>query len=168
MRLVISTAGQETCVDPDTLTRATQETHSSRASPVQVNDADEVPHEIREALSARLTTGARELHRLKIGLAELVLRVAEPGASGQLEVARRFVEAGATEAELADARQDCWAHIGSLACYCTPTDSLASQAILCCLEADESQHTPASLSEQAVRVLRCGAPAERVLLALAT
>jgi hypothetical protein len=133
---------------------------------VQVNDTSEVPQELREALRAHLTTGARELHRLKIAFAELVLRAAEPDAFRQLEVARRFLESAATAAELADVRQDCWAHIGSLACYCTPTDSLASQAILCCLEADESQHTPASLSEQVVRVLRCGVPAELVLRAL--
>lgn len=126
----------------------------------------EVPQEIREALRARLTTDPRELHRLKIALAELVLRAAEPDASRQLEIARLYLESGATAAELADARQDCWTHIGSLACYCTPTDSLASQAILCCLEAEQSQHTPASLSEQAARVLRCGAPAELVLRAL--
>ena len=132
----------------------------------QVNDASEVPQEIREAMRARLTTGARELHRLKVALAELVLRVAEPAAFRQLEVARRFLESGATAAELADARQDCWTHIGSLACYCTPSDSLASQAILCCLEADESQHAPVSLSEQVLRVLRCGVPAEHVLRTL--
>jgi hypothetical protein len=133
-----------------------------------VNDPSEIPPEIREALRARLSTGAREVHRLKVALAELVLGVADPDAFGQLEVARRFLESGATAAELLDARQDRWAQIGSLACYCTPTDSLASQAILCCLEADESQHAPASLSEHAVRVLRCGVPAELVLHILHT
>lgn len=128
-----------------------------------VNDPSEVTPEIREALRAHLSTGALEIHRLKVALAELILRVADPDAFGQLGIARNFLESSATAAELADARQDRWAHIGSLACYCTPTDSLASQAILCCLEADESQHAPASLSEQAVRVLRCGVPAELVL-----
>lgn len=132
----------------------------------QVNDESEVPQEIREALQGRPTAAAREVHRLKIALAELVLRVAEPAAFRQLEVARRFLESTATAAALADARQDCWTHIGSLACYCTPTDSLASQAILACLEADESRHLPGSLSEQVVRVLRCGVPGELVLRVL--
>jgi hypothetical protein len=100
---------------------------------------------------------------LKVALAELILRMADPDAFRQLEVARLFLDSRATAAELADARQDRWAHVGSLACYCTPTDSLASQAILCCLEADESQHARTTLSEQAVRVLRCGVPAELVL-----
>jgi hypothetical protein len=131
-----------------------------------VNDAREVPQEIREALRARFSSSAREVQRLKVALAELVLRMADADAFRQLGVARHFLESGATAAELADARQDRWAHIGSLACYCTPTDSLVSQAILSCLEADESQHTPAGLEEQAVRVLRCGVPAELVLRAL--
>ncbi|HWA74437.1 MAG TPA: hypothetical protein VG937_18960 [Polyangiaceae bacterium] len=131
-----------------------------------MNDTSEVPQEIREALRTRFSSGPREVHRLKVALAELVLRIAGPGAFGQLGVARRFLEAGATVAELADARQDSWAHIGSLACYCTPTDSLASQAILCCLEADDSQHAPETLTEQAVRVLRCGVPTELVLRTL--
>jgi len=131
-----------------------------------VNDASEVPQEIREALRARFSTGAREVHRLKVALAELVLRIADSDAFRQLEVARQFLHSCATAAELADARQDRWAQIGSLACYCTPTDSLASQAILCCLEADESQHALASLSEQALRVLRCGVSAELVLRTL--
>lgn len=131
-----------------------------------VNDASEVPEEIHEALRVRLATGAREVHQLKIALAELALRAADPDAFRLLEVARRFLQSRATAAELAEARQDCWAQVGSLACYCTPTDSLASQAILCCLEADEAQHAPASLSEQALRVLRCGVPAELVLQTL--
>jgi hypothetical protein len=131
-----------------------------------VNDVSEVAEEIRAALHECSMSGAREVHRLKVALAELVLRIADPDACNQLGVARQFLESGVTAAELADARQDRWAQIGSLACYCTPTDSLASQAILCCLEADESQHGPASLSEQAVRVLRCGVSAELVLRTL--
>lgn len=131
-----------------------------------MNDDREVPQELGEALRARSASGAREVLRLKVALAELVLRLADADAFRQLDVARHFLESGATAAELADARQDRWAQIGSLACYCSPSDSLVSQAILCCLEADEAQHTAASLSEQAVRVLRCGVSAELLLRAL--
>ncbi|MGC4092822.1 MAG: hypothetical protein QM756_34045 [Polyangiaceae bacterium] len=109
---------------------------------------------------------ARALHAMKLALARLVLGQASPNAVNQLDLAQRFLEGNATLAELHDARQDAWTYIGSLACYCSVTDSASAQAVLACLEADASAHTLQSLSEQVERVLRCRVPeseVERVL-----
>jgi len=95
-------------------------------------------------------------HRCKLELARLVVRQAPASAANQLDLAERFLNGEASIAELAEARTDVWSYLGSLACYCSATDSASAQAILGCLETDPSAHTFASLLEQVERVARCG------------
>ncbi len=116
-----------------------------------------------EAEARRAAANAENLHRLKLELAKLVLSQASPSAVNQLHLVERFLEGQASAAELADARQDAWAYVGSLACYCSPTDSASAQAVLSCLETGPAAHTGDSLLEQVERVLLCGI-SERALL----
>jgi hypothetical protein len=106
------------------------------------------------------------LHRLKLALAKLVASTASPSAQNQLGLVERFLEGRALAAELSDAKQDAWAYIGSLACYCSRTDSASAQAVLSCLEADDAAHTFASLREQAARVAACGIESAALIPAL--
>ncbi|MFZ5892708.1 MAG: hypothetical protein ACOY0T_16735 [Myxococcota bacterium] len=115
-----------------------------------------LPSLVFAAAQRHSKTSPVEVHRLKIRLAKLVLGQATPSAVNQLELAERFVNGQSTREELADARQDAWTYIGSLACYCSVTDSASSQAVLSCLESDPAAHDFSSLLEQSERVLRCG------------
>jgi hypothetical protein len=107
-----------------------------------------------------------EIHRLQLALAHLVLDQAPPGAVGQLELARGFLEGRVSAMALHEARQDCWTYVGSLACGCSIADSASAHAIMTCLETDPSAHLPSALSEQVERSLRCGATEAAVLGAL--
>lgn len=125
-----------------------------------------LPAEIRDAAALFRGAPPELVHRAMLGLARLVLVEAPPQAASQLELAERFLRSEASAAELASAKADVWAYIGSLACYCTPSDSASSQAVLACLETDPSQHGEAALLEQAERVARCHIPAERICATL--
>jgi hypothetical protein len=109
----------------------------------------------------------RALHRSKIALARLVASEAPPQALQQLELAAEYVRGNASAEELARARQDSWAYIGSLACYCSVSDSASSQAILNCLESDDGAHTLTSLIEHSQLVVECGVSEDRIVEALA-
>ncbi len=96
-----------------------------------------------------------------------MLEQAPPGAAGQLALALAFIEGRAAAAELLDARQDCWTSVGSLACGCSVADSASAHAIMTCLETDAAAHSPATLAEQAERILRCGVAEARIVAVLA-
>jgi len=115
-----------------------------------------IPAELEALARTFAEVSPSTLHRLKLDLAKLVMLQAPPSAQNQLALAERFLEGGASAEALSDARQDAWAYIGSLACYCSATDSASAQAVLSCLESDAAAHTPQSLREQLERVLRCG------------
>lgn len=121
---------------------------------------------LSDALESVQTRGARQVHRLEIELAELVLPHAPPGAPAQLELGRALIEGRGSLSALREARQDCWAYAGSLACGCSTADSASAHAILACLEPDEAAHDAESLAEQVKRILRCGVVEERILAVL--
>src|SRR6478736_1174489 len=89
---------------------------------------------LSDALEALSGLDSARVHRLQVGLAELVLPQAPPGAAAQLELARAFIEGRAQPAALRDAQQDCWSYVGSLACGCSVSDSASAHAIMTCLE----------------------------------
>ena len=122
---------------------------------------------LSEALESVETLDARQVHGLEIELAELVLPHAPPGAPAQLELGRALIEGRGSVSELREARQDCWAYAGSLACGCSTADSASAHAILACLEPDERAHDAKSLVEQVTRVVRCGVAEARILAVLA-
>jgi len=119
--------------------------------------------EISAALSALSASPPPVVHRLQVGLAQLVLAQAPPGAALQLELARAFIEGRSGAAELLEARQDCWTHVGSLACGCSVADSASAHAIMCCLEPDAEAHSNGALGEQVERVTRCGGDEAAIL-----
>ncbi|HVY30966.1 MAG TPA: hypothetical protein VHB79_30615 [Polyangiaceae bacterium] len=108
------------------------------------------------ALEALSGLDSAQVHRLQVGLAELVLPQAPPGAAAQLELARAFIEGRAEPAALRDAQQDCWSYVGSLACGCSVSDSASAHAIMTCLETSPAAHEVSALREQVERVARCG------------
>jgi hypothetical protein len=118
----------------------------------------------QQALAQRGGASPQTLARLELALAELLIEHGPPGARAHLELAARFLEGGATAGELAEARQECWAYAGSLACGCSAADSATSAAFLAVLDA--SPHTLESLTEQVERALRSGVSEERVLAVL--
>jgi hypothetical protein len=120
------------------------------------DDATRLSPQLRAALGALGEASAQAVHRLQVGLAELVLEQGPPEAASQLALARAFIEGQAAASQLNDARQDCWTYVGSLACGCSVADSASAHCIMTCLETDEAAHAPAALSEQVERVLRCG------------
>src|SRR5258706_12605739 len=111
---------------------------------------------LRAALEPLSGLEAARVHRLQVGLAELVLPQAPPNAPAQLELALAFIEGPADPSRLRDARQDCWSYVGPAACGCSVSDSASAHAIMTCLETDRSAHGPRALAEQAERVARCG------------
>jgi hypothetical protein len=113
--------------------------------------------ELRAALERFAGATAAQVHRLQLGLAELLLAHAPPSASGQLGLALGFIEGRVPAEALHEARQDCWTYVGSLACGCSVADSASAHAIMTCLETDAAAHSPDGLSEQLERALRCGA-----------
>jgi hypothetical protein len=125
-----------------------------------------VSPEIEQRLGRFAALTPAGVHRLQVGLAELVLAQAPPAAAGQLALATRFIEGQVSPAELKDAQQDCWTYVGSLACGCTASDSASAHAIMSCLEPDPAAHTPAALLEQVQRILRCGVAEQRILSVL--
>jgi hypothetical protein len=125
-----------------------------------------LPPAVAAALEPLSGLQPAQVHRLQVGLAELVLSQAPPAALGQLELARAFIEGRADAAALRDARQDCWSYVGSLACGCSVSDSASAHAIMTCLETERSAHEPAALAEQVERILRCGVSEARVMTLL--
>lgn len=121
---------------------------------------------LRAALEALSGLGPARVHRLQVGLAELVLPQAPPGAVGQLELARAFIEGRAEPAALREAQQDCWTYVGSLACGCTVSDSASAHAIMTCLETSPSARDGAALREQVERVARCGVSEQQIIAVL--
>jgi hypothetical protein len=143
---------------------------SVRAGPVWCKSAWPMPGdlprfspEIQDALAAFGMARIEAVHRLQVGLARLVLEQAPPQAASQLALALAFIERRATAAELMEARQDCWAYVGSLACGCSVADSASAHAIMTCLEADDAAHASSALPEQLERILRCGVSEPRIL-----
>ncbi len=122
---------------------------------------------IPAALAARTDAPPAEVHRLQVGLARLVLAHAPLAAAAQLELAVAFIEGRAVAAELHEAKQECWAYVGSLACGCSVADSASAHAVLSCLEAAPGAHSAAALAEQVSKVLRCGASETSILRVLA-
>jgi hypothetical protein len=110
---------------------------------------------------------ARALQRAEIELARLLLEYGPPGALRYLELAERFLRGAADATELAEARQECWAYAGSLACGCSLADAETSAAFLAALDSSPASHTVRALAEQAERVLRAGVGEGRMLEALA-
>lgn len=125
-----------------------------------------LPEPIREAASLFVGAPPSRVHRAKIELSKLVLSDAPPQALNQLQLAERFLSGDASGAELASAKTDVWTYIGSLACYCTVSDSASAQAVLSCLEHEDSHHRADSLLEQAERVRRCRVDPERIAAVL--
>jgi hypothetical protein len=121
---------------------------------------------IQAAARRHAEAGPAAIQRLKLRLAALVAPQAPANAVNHLALAQRFVDGAASSGELLDARQDVWAYVGSLACYCSPTDSASAQAILACLESSPAAHASASLPEQVERVLCCGVSEAQVLSVL--
>lgn len=111
---------------------------------------------ISAALTRLAQASPRDVHRLQVGLAELVLGFAPPAAAQQLELASAVIEGRAQPAALFEARQDCWTYVGSLACGCSLSDSASAHALLVCLDTSADAHSVRALSEQVERVLRCG------------
>ena len=122
--------------------------------------------QILSALAARSHLEPTAIHRLQVGLADLVSEQASPSASQQLALATAFIEGRARREELSDAQQDCWTYVGSLACGCSLADSASAHAILICLEAAADSHAAPALREQVERVLRCGVDESAVLSVL--
>jgi hypothetical protein len=146
---------------------------SVRSVAANVKESRTVPADssvLSPALSASLAgfgaASPRAIHRLQVGLARLVLEQAPPAAPGQLALAVAFIEGRAAAADLLDARQDCWTHVGSLACGCSVADSASAHAIMTCLETDPAAHSPAALVEQAERILRCGVVEAQIVAVL--
>lgn len=125
-----------------------------------------LPQPVSEALSPFYGASPRAVHRAKVELAKLVLAEAPPQAVRQLELAERFLSGEANDAELATEKTEVWTYIGSLACYCTVSDSASAQAVLSCLESEDRHHTIESLFEQIERVSRCRVDAARMMAAL--
>lgn len=111
---------------------------------------------IQRALARLAHAPSEQVHRLQVGLARLVLDQAPPSAPQQLALALAFIEGHAQRAQLHDAKQDLWTYVGSLACGCSIADSASAHAVLSCLETDEASHSSAALTEQVIKVLRCG------------
>jgi hypothetical protein len=130
------------------------------------DDAARLSPELQAALAALGAVSWRTVHLLQVGLAELVLEQAPAIAASQLALARAFIEGQLAAWELNEARQDCWTYVGSLACGCSAADSASAHCILTCLETDDAAHTPAVLSEQVARVLRCGVAEAHVVRVL--
>lgn len=126
------------------------------------------PVAIVEALSLHVASGSRVVHQLEIELSRLLLEHAPPGAEQQLELAAAFLQGTASVRALKSAQQDCWTHVGSLACGCSVADSASGAAFLACLESDSSAHTPAALAEQVTRALRAGIAESAILAVLAS
>jgi hypothetical protein len=127
---------------------------------------NQVSPEIRRALEGFAALGPASVHVLQVGLAKLALEQAPPAAASQLALAVEFIEGRVGPAELKDAKQDCWTHVGSLACGCSIADSASAHAIMTCLETDPAAHTPAALLEQVERISRCGVAEARILSVL--
>jgi hypothetical protein len=121
---------------------------------------------IQRALARLETARPAQVHRLQVGLARLVTDQAPASAPQQLDLAVAFIEARAAKADLADAKQDLWTYVGSLACGCSIADSASAHAIMSCLETDEASHSFAALGEQVVKVLRCGVSETSILSVL--
>jgi hypothetical protein len=118
---------------------------------------------LRAALGRFSAATAAQVHRLQLGLAELLLAHAPPAASAQLALALGFIEGRVPAQALHEARQDCWTYVGSLACGCSVADSASAHAVMICLETDDAAHSPDGLSEQLERALRCGATEAELL-----
>jgi hypothetical protein len=134
-----------------------------RKWPLMSSDLPLLSPQLKTELGRFSSATVEEIHRLQLGLAQLVLDQAPAGAVGQLQLARGFLEGRVSAAALHEARQDCWTYVGSLACGCSIADSASAHAIMTCLETDDSAHLPGSLSEQVERSLRCGATEAAVL-----
>jgi hypothetical protein len=122
--------------------------------------------ELATALARFAGASARQVHRLQLGLAELLLDHAPPSASAQLQLASAFIEGQVPASALHEARQDCWTYVGSLACGCSIADSVSAHAIMTCLETEDTAHSVAGLAEQLERALRCGATESELLQVL--
>jgi hypothetical protein len=129
-------------------------------------DAPAFSPDLSEALEALSGLDSARVHRLQVGLAELVLPQAPPGAAAQLELARAFIEGRVEPAALRDAQQDCWSYVGSLACGCSVSDSASAHAIMTCLETSPTAHEVAALREQVERIVRCGVPELKIITVL--
>jgi hypothetical protein len=125
-----------------------------------------IPRALSQALQSLERLDPRQIQRVEIELAELIIPHAPPGAPAQLELARALIEGRGSVSALREARQECWAYAGSLACGCSTADSASSQAMLACLDPDPAAHHVQSLIEQTERILRCGVAEERVLAVL--
>jgi len=122
--------------------------------------------ELGAALARFSGANAAQVHRLQLGLAELLLAHAPPSAAAQLELAAGFIEGRIPAEALHEARQDCWTYVGSLACGCSVADSASAHAIMTCLETGDAAHSPSGLAEQLERALRCGATEPELLRVL--
>jgi hypothetical protein len=130
-----------------------------------VPQGDQAPTEadVQAALTRFASANARAIHRAQVALAELVTDLGPPGSVQHLELASRFVNGESVQGDLAEAKQECWVYVGSLACGCSVTDSLSAHVMLTCLEAAPESHAASALGEHVERVLRCGVSVERVL-----
>lgn len=121
---------------------------------------------VEAALAALSAADPAAIHSRQLALARLVADQGPEGAAQQLALVERFLEGEPLEAELREARQECWTHVGSLACGCSIADSASAHALLVCFETPPAAHTPPALAEQVERVLRCGVSLARVLRVL--
>jgi hypothetical protein len=110
----------------------------------------------------RLSVGLKEPRELvlrKVALARLLRSQLPPFAWNLLAELEEALEEGSVEnlARLRrEGREQCWTHLGSLACYCSVTDSLSMQAVSACFEEPDPATALSSLEEQAARVERAG------------
>ena len=122
--------------------------------------------DVQAALASFAGADGPAIHRAELALAGLVVDWAPPGSAQHLALAQRFLDGEKLQTELAEAKQECWTYVGSLACGCSLADSASAHVLLVCLEASPDAHHLGALTEQVERVLRCGVPVAQVLTAL--
>ena len=130
------------------------------------DETQRLPGELREAARAHADAPAREIQRLQVELARLVLDQAPPGSAQHLELCGSAIGDQQLDGALNEARQELWTYVGSLACGCSDSDSASAHAVLICLVGEQAARGEAELVEQIERVLRCGVSNARVLEAL--
>lgn len=87
----------------------------------------------------------RVVHRAKAELLETVRSSLPPFAQRLLPLVQRYLDGEAVEHELREGRADVWAHLGTLACYCTVDESASLRSVLSALESEVGAHDEASL-----------------------
>lgn len=119
---------------------------------------------LREILSASAFEEPTFAKNAKLALAALVAPIAPPFARNLLELAARAAKGEASESDLSEGRVEAWTYLGSLACYCSETDSLSVQITMTALDsATADRATLFSISE---KLRRAGVAEEAIFATL--